>query len=69
MRSRLRGKWVPFDRDSIIAFLGDSLQLRGDDDCTYHQLRVKTYGFNDDEVDREICLVNHSYKISPIGKP
>jgi len=69
MRSRVGGRWVPFDRDSISAFLGDPLQLRGDDGCTYHYLRARTYGFNDDEVARDICLVNHSYQISPTGTP
>jgi len=69
MRSSVRGKWVPFDRDSISAFLGDPLQLRGDNDCTYHQLRARTYGFNDDEVAREICLANHSYKVEATRKP
>jgi len=36
MRSRVRGRCVPFDKDPISAFFGDPLQLRGDDDCTYH---------------------------------
>jgi len=40
MRSKVRGKLVFFDRDFISAFIGDPLQLRGDDDCTYHQLKA-----------------------------
>jgi len=60
---------VSFERDSIRAFLGDPLQLRGDDDRTYHQLRARTCGFNDYEVAREICLANHSYQINLVGKP
>ena len=60
---------MSFDRDSISGFAGDPSQLRGDDECTYQQLRARTFGFNDDEVAREICLANHSYKINPVGKP
>ena len=30
---------------------------------------ITSYGFNDYEVAREFCLANHSYKISPTGKP
>jgi len=41
----------------------DPLQLRGDDDCTYHQMKARTYGFNDDEVDREICLAKPNREI------
>jgi len=44
MRLRVRGRWVSFDKDSINAFMGDPLQLRGDDDCTYHRLRTRIYG-------------------------
>jgi len=69
MQSRVRGRWAPFDRDSINSFLRDPLQLRGVDDYSYHQLRARTYGFNDDIVAREICLANHSYEITPGGKP
>lgn len=39
-----------FDRVSNSAFLGNPLQLIGNDDWTYHQLRPKTYDFNDEEV-------------------
>ena len=67
MRSRVRGRWVAFDKDSISAILGDPLQLRVEGVCTYHQLRAKTYGFNDDEMAREICQANHSYHISQLG--
>jgi len=55
--------------DFISAFLGDPLELRGDDDCTYHLLSVKTYGINDDVVAKEICLANHSYQVGPATKP
>jgi len=69
MTFRVKRKWVPFDRDSISAFLGKSLQLKGDDDCTYHQLRATTYGFNDEEVAKVVFLDNHSYQVGPVRKP
>jgi len=46
--SRVRGRWVPFDKESISEFLGDPLQLRRDEDCTYHQMKDQFGGFNDD---------------------
>jgi len=49
--------------------LGDPLQLREDEDCTYHRLKSQIYDFNDDIVAREICLANHTYQITATGKP
>jgi len=69
MRSQVQGIWVPFDRDSISIFWGDPLQLRGDDDCTYHRLKAQLCGFNDDIVAMEICLANHTYQLNSAGKP
>ena len=69
LRAKVQGQWVPFDRDSISAFLGDPLQLRGDEDCTYHRLMSQIYGFNDDILAREIFLANHTYQITAVGKP
>jgi len=69
LRSKVRGQWVPFDRDSISAFLGDPLQLRGDEKCTYYRLKEQNFGFNDDKVAREICLADHTYQLTATGKP
>ena len=60
---------MSFDRDSISTFLGDPLQLIGDEDCTYHRLKAQICGFNDDIVAREICLSNQTYQLSSAGKP
>ncbi|ESW09258.1 hypothetical protein PHAVU_009G112900 [Phaseolus vulgaris] len=56
LQSKVQGRWVPFDKDSISAFLGDPLHLKGDEDCTYHRLKSQISDFNDDIVAREICL-------------
>jgi len=60
---------MPFDKDSINIFLSDPLQLRGDEDCTYHRLKAQLCGFNDDIVAREICLANQTYQLSLAAKP
>jgi len=49
--------------------LGDPLKLRDDDNYTYHQLRAKIYGFNDEGVAKEMFIANHFFQVGPIGKP
>jgi len=69
MRSKVRGKWVHFDRDSISEFLGNPLQLQEGDKCTYQNLKAKTFGFNDQKVARKICIANCSYQVGPTENP
>jgi len=42
LKSKVRGKWIPYDRNTINEFLGNPLQLDQDELCTYDILKQGT---------------------------
>jgi len=71
LRSKVRGKWIPYDRNTINDFLGNPLQLDQDELCTYGMLKRGTNftSLSNTETSDLLCIPGRTYETNNNGKP
>ncbi|KOM55968.1 hypothetical protein LR48_Vigan10g186000 [Vigna angularis] len=68
-RSKVRGRWVTYDRASISEFLGHPLPLVEGQLCDYTRRRRSQEAFDEEEVVNLICISNRSYRLGSSSDP
>ena len=68
-RSKVRGRWVIYDRAAISEFLGNPLPLEPGQRCDFTRKRRSHEPYDENEVTLLICAANRSYQVRPIGNP
>ncbi|KOM31456.1 hypothetical protein LR48_Vigan01g101100 [Vigna angularis] len=68
-RSKVRGRWVTYDRASISEFLGHPLPLAEGQLCDYTRRRRSQEAFDEEEVVNLIFISNRSYRLGSSGDP
>jgi len=68
-RSKVRGRWVNYDRATISEFLGNPLPLEPGQRCDFTRKRRSHEPYDENEVALLICAANRSYQVRPTGNP
>jgi len=69
-RSKVRGGWIPYDRNTINHLLGNSLELDEGELCTYGMLKRGTNftSFSDREALDQLCVPGRTFENNNNGK-
>ena len=67
-RSRVRGQWIPYDRDAINQFLGHPLVLEERQRCEYAERRSQFSGFDEEVIGQLLCSLGHDFARSVVGR-
>jgi len=70
LRSKVRGKWIPYDRNTMNEFLGNHLELDEGELCTYDRLKQGTNftWFSDRKTLEVLCVPGRTYETNNNGK-
>jgi len=68
-RSKVRGRWVNYDRAAISEFLGNPLPLEPGQRCDFTTRRMSHEPYDENEVALLICAANRSYQVGPTRNP
>jgi len=68
-RSKVRGRWVNYDRGAISEFLGNPLPLELGQHYDFTRRRRSHEPYDENEVALLICAANRSYQVGPTGNP
>jgi len=68
-RSKVRGRWVNYDRAAISEFLGNPLPLEPGQRCDFTRRRRSHKPYEENDVALRICAANRSYQVGPTGNP
>ena len=62
-RSRVRGQWIPYDRDAINQFLGHPLVLEERQRCEYAERRSQFSGFDEEVIGQPKNTLEEKYHL------
>jgi len=68
-RSKVRERWVNYDRGAISEFLGNPLSLEPGQRCDFTRRRMSHEPYDENEVALLICAANRSYQVGPTRNP